>query len=272
MSATSSSNHPRRARASAGRCSGRSWMRTSTSAGACRARATRGPRRSTRGAAWRRSGRSTTCSDRATRRTARWPPSPGAVVRRISVPELVAAFAELSGLDRTLDIRTWSSRRGGTPIAVEVDGHLALAGCVRDGATSQVRWLDAALIAPEVDPVATLTAVLASEFVFRAGGSVGLLPRRAASGPEAAPRRRLPDRGARHLVRVPDRPRRPDPDRPRPIGRLKRLQTGGRLRAAGSTAGPAMDRPRARSESRVAAQPFSIGTPIMLPHSVHEPS
>jgi len=102
------------------------------------------------------------------------PPSPGAVVRRISVPELVAAFAELSGLDRTLDIRAWSARRGGTPIAVEIDGHLALAGCVRDGVTNQVRWVDAALIAPGVDPVVTLTAALGSEFVFRAGGSVGL--------------------------------------------------------------------------------------------------
>ena len=102
------------------------------------------------------------------------PPRPGAVVRRIEVPDLVDAFATLTGLDRTLDIRTWSLRRGGTPIAVELDGRLALAGCVRDGATSLVRWIDAAAIASDADPVVALTAVLASDLVARADGSAGL--------------------------------------------------------------------------------------------------
>lgn len=96
------------------------------------------------------------------------------IVRRTAVPELIASFAELSGFDRTLDIRTWSSRRGATPIAVELDGRLALAGCVRDGANPQVRWLDAAVIAPDADPVATLSAALASDDVARIGGSIGL--------------------------------------------------------------------------------------------------
>jgi GNAT superfamily N-acetyltransferase len=102
------------------------------------------------------------------------PPPPGAVIRRVTVPELVAAFAALSGLDRTLDIRTWSSRRGGTPISVELDGRLALAGCVRDGATGFVRWLDAAVIAPDADPVAALVAALASDDIARPDGSIGL--------------------------------------------------------------------------------------------------
>ena len=102
------------------------------------------------------------------------PPTPGAVVRRIEVPDLVDAFATLTGLDRTLDIRTWSLRRGGTPIAVELDGRLALAGCVRDGATSLVRWIDAAAIASDADPVVALLAALASDLVARADGSVGL--------------------------------------------------------------------------------------------------
>jgi hypothetical protein len=90
------------------------------------------------------------------------------------VRELAAAFAELSGLDRTLDIHTWSSRRGGTPIAVELDGRLALAGCVRDGQTPLVRWLDAAVIAADADPVAALSAALACDEVHRNGGSIGL--------------------------------------------------------------------------------------------------
>ena len=103
------------------------------------------------------------------------PPRPQtSVVRRIVVPELIAHFAQLSGLDRTLDIATWSSRRGGTPIAVELDAHVALAGCVRDGATPQVRWLDAAVIAPDADPVAALSAALASDEIARPGGSIGL--------------------------------------------------------------------------------------------------
>jgi GNAT superfamily N-acetyltransferase len=97
-----------------------------------------------------------------------------AVARRISVPELVAAFAELSGFDRRPDIQTWSSRRGGTPMAVELDGRLALAGCVRDGQTPLIRWLDAAVIAPDADAVAALSAALACDEVYRSGGSVGL--------------------------------------------------------------------------------------------------
>jgi GNAT superfamily N-acetyltransferase len=102
------------------------------------------------------------------------PPIRGAVTRGTSAAELVAAFANLSGLDRALDIVTWTSRRGGTPIAVELDGELALAGSVRDGATSLVRWLDAAVIAPTADPVAALVAALGSDVVARPGGSAGL--------------------------------------------------------------------------------------------------
>jgi hypothetical protein len=103
------------------------------------------------------------------------PARPGsAVARRIGAPELVAGFAELSGLDRTLDVTTWSSRRGGTPIAVELDGQLALVGCLRDGANPRVRWLDAAVIARDADPVAALSAALASDEAARSDGSLGL--------------------------------------------------------------------------------------------------
>ena len=103
------------------------------------------------------------------------PPRPrGAVVRQITVPELVSAFAELSGLDRSLDIATWSARRGGTAIAIELDGQLALAGSVRNGHDENVRWLDAAVIASDADPVAALAAALASPEVHRPDGSVGL--------------------------------------------------------------------------------------------------
>ncbi len=102
------------------------------------------------------------------------PASPGAVVRQVSSARLIEAFAALSGLDRTLDIRTWSLRRGGTPITVDLHGVLALAGSVRDGATTRVRWLDSAVVASDADPVAALAAALASNFVARPGGSVGL--------------------------------------------------------------------------------------------------
>jgi GNAT superfamily N-acetyltransferase len=97
-----------------------------------------------------------------------------AIVRRVSEGELIAAFAELSGFDRSPDIRTWALRRGGTPITVDIDGRLALAGCVRDGQTPSIRWLDAAVTAPDADPVAALAAALASDEVYRPGGSIGL--------------------------------------------------------------------------------------------------
>ena len=95
-------------------------------------------------------------------------------VRRLSAEELTVAFAELSGFDRRLDVVTWSSRRGGTPFAVDLDGRLALAGSVRDGHDSMVRWLDSAIIAADADPVAALATALASRELSAEGASLGL--------------------------------------------------------------------------------------------------
>ena len=100
--------------------------------------------------------------------------TPDAVVRRISADELSAAFAELSGFDRRLDVVTWSSRRGGTPFAVELDGRLALAGCVRDGHDSMIRWFDSAIRAANADPVAALAAALGSRELVPEGAAIGL--------------------------------------------------------------------------------------------------
>ena len=99
---------------------------------------------------------------------------PDAVVRRISADELSAAFAELSGFDRRLDVVTWSSRRGGTPFAVELEGRLALAGCVRDGHDSMIRWFDSAITAANADPVAALAAALGSRELTPEGAAIGL--------------------------------------------------------------------------------------------------
>jgi GNAT superfamily N-acetyltransferase len=101
-------------------------------------------------------------------------PPRDAIVRRISADELTAAFAELSGFDRQLDVITWSSRRGGTPFAVELDGRLALAGCVRDGHDSMIRWFDSAVIAANADPVVALATALESRELAPEGAAIGL--------------------------------------------------------------------------------------------------
>ena len=97
-----------------------------------------------------------------------------AVVRRISVEDLTTAFAEVSGFDRRLDVVTWSSRRGGTPFTVELEGRLALAGSVRDGHDSMIRWFDSAVVAADADPVAALTSALASRELSAEGAALGI--------------------------------------------------------------------------------------------------
>lgn len=97
-----------------------------------------------------------------------------AAVRRVSADELTAALAELSGFDRRLDVVTWSSRRGGSPFAVDLDGQLALAGSMRDGHDSMIRWLDSAVIARDADPVEALGAALASRDLAPEGAALGL--------------------------------------------------------------------------------------------------
>jgi GNAT superfamily N-acetyltransferase len=97
-----------------------------------------------------------------------------AQVRGLGVSEATAAVAALSGFDRSLDIRTWASRRGSTLIGVELDGSLALVGFARDHSHGPGRWLDAAFIAEGADPVAALTAALASGWLTTPGATLGL--------------------------------------------------------------------------------------------------
>lgn len=104
-------------------------------------------------------------------------PLPAAVraeVRSLSLAEATVASAALSGFDRTLDIRTWTSRQGSTPFGVELDGDLALVGFARDHSHRAGRWLDAAFIAAGADPAAALIAAVASDVLTVPGGTLGL--------------------------------------------------------------------------------------------------
>ena len=96
-----------------------------------------------------------------------------ATVRPLGWAEATAATAEISGFDRTLDIRTWSSRAGATPFSVDLDGSRALVGFARDHSHRPGRRLDAAFIDRDADPQAALVAALASD-ALAGGGALGL--------------------------------------------------------------------------------------------------
>jgi ribosomal protein S18 acetylase RimI-like enzyme len=102
-------------------------------------------------------------------------PAPSnARVRVLTPAETTAAVATVSGLDRTLDVRTWTSRRGSVAFAVELEGAVALVGFARDHSHRAGRWLDAAFIAADADPAGALLAAVASDVLTRPGETLGL--------------------------------------------------------------------------------------------------
>lgn len=102
-------------------------------------------------------------------------PAPSnARVHVLTATEATAAVAVVSGFDRRLDVRTWTSRRGSTAFAVALEGELALVGFARDHSHRPGRWLDAAFIAADADPAVALMAALASDVLSRPGEALGL--------------------------------------------------------------------------------------------------